>query len=412
MGGKMGEPTKTTNMAHQFNGFKATKPAVCIKDSGKSYYEVFFTIYSAGQETTWRSSKGINNVRVSERKAQASAMADVLWEALRDGWNPLTTKYPFFPKEANQPEVMTFSAALDYGLNVKIPHLSVYSVSDYRGAVRFMKKAAEQCGFATTKITSILRRDIRVIVNTAREQNNWSANARNKYLNLLKSILTVLVDEELLPFNPAHNIKEEYSVPGPGYKRLTDAEKQKIYVHLTEKAPAYFEYLMLLYDDGVRRTETLLLKIKDVNFSKREILIRPEVAKTNVARKVPITDDILQLLLRREIWTLNPEWYIFSKRNFAPGPQPFHPNTPTAWWNRLVIKELGIDCKMYSLKHKGADDKIIAGINPEALKKMYGHKSMQMTEYYAEEIKEKYKQEIIAGAPSFAKVVTMNKKAM
>jgi site-specific recombinase XerD len=90
----------------------------------------------------------------------------------------------------------------------------------------------------------------------------------------------------------------------------------------------------------------------------------------------------------------------------------YHPNTPTHWWKQMVIDGLGIDCKMYSLKHKGADDKIEAGIELDALRNLYGHKSKQMTEIYARAVKGKYKQNIIDQAPVFAKVVKMNRKAM
>lgn len=74
--------------------------------------------------------------------------------------------------------------------------------------------------------------------------------------------------------------------------------------------------------------------------------------------------------------------------------------SPTNWWRKLVIEGLGIDCKMYSLKHKGADDKIKAGIDLDALRHLYGHGSKQMTEYYARGLREAYKQQIIRLAPS------------
>jgi len=76
----------------------------------------------------------------------------------------------------------------------------------------------------------------------------------------------------------------------------------------------------------------------------------------------------------------------------------YHPNTPTNWWRGLVINRetgLGIDCKMYSLKHKEADDKILSDISLDALKNLYGHRSQQMTKGYARAVKGKYKEEIM-----------------
>jgi integrase len=155
-----------------------------------------------------------------------------------------------------------------------------------------------------------------------------------------------------------------------------------------------------------------MLQVRDVNMIRREIRIRPEVAKTNNARTVPITSAIMAILEARDIYNLPPDYYIFSSNNFKPGTEPYHPNTPTNWWRKLVIIGLGIDCKMYSLKHKGADDKIESGISLEVLRSLYGHKSYQMTEIYAKAVREKHKQQIIDNSPAFAKVVQMKRKVV
>jgi hypothetical protein len=66
---------------------------------------------------------------------------------------------------------------------------------------------------------------------------------------------------------------------------------------------------------------------------------------------------------------------------------------------------------MYSLKHKGADDKIKAGIPLDALRRLCGHGSKQMTEIYAAGIINEYNREIIEKSPQFAKVIEMKRKA-
>lgn len=56
---------------------------------------------------------------------------------------------------------------------------------------------------------------------------------------------------------------------------------------------------------------------------------------------------------------------------------------------------------MYSLKHKGADDKILAGIDLDALRELYGHRSKYMTEKYARAVKDLYRKQIIDNSPDF-----------
>jgi integrase len=397
-------------MAFQFSGFRATKPIARLKE--KNSFEAFFILYdNAGVKHRMRYSNGINKLPPGERKKEAQLTADVLWEALQKGWNPLVNKYPHFIQAVEQAAPLDLEHALDFALMIKKDQLSKFSFYDYAGCVRFIKAAASDTGHIHIEVKKILRKDIRLIMATAKEENEWSSNARNKYLTILKSLFSVLVDEERLEYNPAHSIKNEVCQEGSGYARVTDKEKEAIATHLMDQAPDFFEYLMFIYQSGIRRTELLQVRIRDINLHTRELVIRPEVAKTNRRRTVPITDDLMEILLRREIWSLSPDHFLFSAEGFRPGEKPFHPNTPTSWWRRLVIDGLQINCKMYSLKHKGADDKIKAGIDLDVLRTLYGHRSKQMTEIYARAVREQYAEKIIASSPVFAKVIQLNRKA-
>lgn len=403
-------------MQYPFTGFRCTKPKVVFLNEKDHTYQVQFFIYPfAGKRVPYRFSKGINNLKPSLRKSTAEDYAQAFWDGLQSGWNPLVVPYPAFELEKREQELFNLPRALDYCLGIKKPFLSKHSYPDYLGTVRFIKKAAAECSLTIQPVAKLERKDIRLIIATAKELNEWSSNARNKYLSLLKSLLTVLVDEDLIKFNPAHDIKDEPAQKGPGYSRLTEGEKERIARHLFQKVPHYFEYLLFIYQLGVRRTELLMIQLKDINLQRRQITIRAEVAKNNKQRMVPVTDDLFDILMGREIYSKPIEWYLFSSWKFLPGPRMFHPNTPTNWWRKYVIRSkdggLGINCKMYSLKHKGADDKIDAGIPLDALKNLYGHHSKQMTEIYAASVRDKYQQMIIDNAPTFTAKVIQLKKA-
>lgn len=404
-------------MAFQFKKFKATKPVPRLVDPSKGTYEAFFIVYDlTGKKHVFRYSKGVNSRPKSDRVYQAKAMADVLWEALSKGWNPLEEKYPRFEEEVTAHQLMTFPEALKYAADVKRRELSKYSMYDYDGCARFISAAARKTGHDASVITAIKKGDIRELIGQAKEDNGWSNKARNKYLTILRSLLGVLAEEDIIEFNPAGRIKMEREEETIGYRRLTNDEKERVATHLLEHAPDFFEYLMFIYDDGVRRTETLQIRVSDVNLGREEVRIRADVAKTNRERIIPITSTIKDILLGRQVWALPGEYFLFSSNNFRPGPTPYHPNTPTNWWRKLVQAPaasggLGIDCKMYSLKHKGADDKIEAGIELDVLKTLYGHRSSQMTEIYARAVREKYKQKLINNTPSFAKVISLGRKS-
>jgi hypothetical protein len=55
-----------------------------------------------------------------------------------------------------------------------------------------------------------------------------------------------------------------------------------------------------------------------------------------------------------------------------------------------VITDLRINKHLYGAKHTGADAKILAGIESDALKEMYGHSSKLMTKKYISVLQEVY----------------------
>lgn len=390
-------------MAIQFKGFRATRPVSRLSDKTKNVWEAFFILYDGPGRKVFRYKDGINKLPPSQRKAEAEEVARALWQALNEGWDPRQFRYPRFTDHAAAATPL-FADALQAALAAKCRTLSKYSRYDYQGAVRFFTAAAVRLGYGQTRCDKIERKDIRAIVENAREKQNWSPGARNKYLTILKSLLSVMRDDlEVIKFNPAAGLKNEPTGETVGFKRLTAEEKKRIVANLSSIDPAFLEYLTAIYDDGIRRKEALLIRIRDLDRTRREIHITSEVSKTNKARIVPITDTLLEILDRRGVWNLPRDWFVFSRDNYRPGPEPYHPNSPTTRWRNLVQKELGIDCKMYSLKHTGADDKLAAGIPLDALRGLYGHRSIQMTEIYARSVRSQYSQQIIDKAPVLGK---------
>lgn len=398
-------------MQFQFKGFKATRPVARIANPKNNLYEVYFIVYVAKEKKAFRYKKGINDSKArGQRKAHAQACADVLWEALTTGWNPLQARYPAFEEEIRRQRIMNFNEALDFCFAEKQKALATGSVYNYRHTLKVIKRAAINAGYSEKKVTDIGRPDIRVIIDQAKGEQDWTPKSRNQNLCVLKSLLSVLLDRDIITNNPAYKIKSEKQPERVRYKRIIESERESIVKHLSEKAPDYLDFIYFIYDTGIRPKELHLIQIFDISMMKREIVVREDVAKTNKERIIPITDDMLSILLKREIHTLNKNWFLFSKNKFAPGPKAFWPTAGARYWRKYVQGDLGIDAKLYGLKHSGADAKLLAGIDTRTLKSLYGHSSEQMTEKYLEQLQEIHKQKIIANAPSFsAKVVKMRK---
>lgn len=137
------------------------------------------------------------------------------------------------------------------------------------------------------------------------------------------------------------------------------------------------------------------------------------ITKNNRDRIVPLGDQMLIILDDMEVTKHPKDFYLFGSYkynhkhrsakllDFIPGPCKIKRDTATKKWKRLVKDSLGIDVNLYSNKHAGANAKILAGIDLDALREMYGHSSKLMTMRYAKVVKEVYRQQIIDKSPDF-----------
>jgi ketol-acid reductoisomerase len=62
---------------------------------------------------------------------------------------------------------------------------------------------------------------------------------------------------------------------------------------------------------------------------------------------------------------------------------------------------LNINVNLYSMKHLGANKKILAGMELDTLRELYGHSSKMMTLTYAKNVKEIYRNQIMENSPDF-----------
>ncbi len=316
---------------------------------------------------------------------------------------------------------MNFIDAIDFALSKCV--LASKSKSCYTSAVKFFKESAKKLHFDRIQITQLKRMHIKLMLDELKQRRSWSNHAYNKYLGYFAGVLSRLVEYEIIEHNPAHKIKNLPLAETQKFVPLDESEKKILRVELTKIHPNFFTYLMVVYHTGIRPKEALALKISDVNFQRKIITIKPDLllenSKTKSIRIVPINEHLLQLLYNHCNNFNEQNCYLFgspfeskvgnrgygygSKRNdyFSPSFVQIKRDTPTKLWNSIVIKKIGIKKYMYALKHTGADDKILAGIDIDALQSMYGHTSKFMTAKYISKLKDVHNEKIRILSPNF-----------
>jgi integrase len=423
-----------------------TDPEICPKDPTSADMHkpwfVQFRFYDT-EKKKWilkTYKKGINYIKkYRDRLSTVNGLKDALLKQLEKGWNPITNTMPveqIINPLDNSIANLPFSKALTHALNEC--KVSPGTKKEYRLTVNHlhpilkkvtvpMQEGECHVDFSVIPAGQIKKYHIKLIMEEAFRELKWSNNNWNKHLGNLQCVLARLVDSDVYEHNPAHDIKYLEVVESNKFEPLNETDKKKIRDDIFLHHFGFYVYLMTLYHAGLRPFEALALRIPDVDLERRLIKIIPDPSKNNSktrnVRPVPLNDDLYVLL---KVWiegSADPNYFLFGSpygsgkgnRGSAKGgftgamhPDYFQPSntqikrdTVTRLWKKLLVNKLGVKKYMYALKHTGGDDKIVAGVDLDALRDLYGHQSKRMSERYAKRIKEVYKNEIIKKSPSF-----------
>lgn len=140
-----------------------------------------------------------------------------------------------------------------------------------------------------------------------------------------------------------------------------------------------YALLCLSIDTAIRPGEALQLLRDDLNPTRREIVVRAEVAKTRSARVLPLSPQTLKGIM--DLLSYQPSSWkgapIFCTER---GTQL----SETAWSRRVAVygKACGLSITAYSLRHAAALLLLRRGADAFSVQMILGHSTMQMTRHY------------------------------
>ncbi|MGU3376824.1 tyrosine-type recombinase/integrase [Chryseobacterium sp. M5A1_1a] len=334
--------------------------------------------------------KGLNSAATfEERMIRSEALKISIEKELNNGWNPKVKK--------QKPTKVKLFDALEFGLEKKKKDLSEGSHAEYSNSVNIFKKHGTEIGLSNLDLKDCEKYHIKSVLEQARIKRNWSARNNNKTLRNLSSIFSELVEWDMIQQSPTKDIKPIKEINVGNYDLLNDNEQKKIFDELKKISFNYYVFCSIVYYMGIRPGELLKVKCGDVMLDKGLIRITSETSKSNKNRIVPILGAIADNIAKFDL--SNHNHFLFGKNTknrvpklseaiFCPNQYPIKRNYPTYLWRNIVIKEMEIDKKLYSLKHKGANDKLKSGLDLKTVSTIFGHSSEKMTEIYANYINE------------------------
>ena len=160
------------------------------------------------------------------------------------------------------------------------------------------------------------------------------------------------------------------------WQRVRGQREHPAHGHFTDHM---LPLVRLLLGTGLRRSEALSLTWGDVDFGRRFVGIRGEVAKDKEFRAVPLTDDALDAL---EHWhaqsaKTEPEDWVF------PGVQGGRIKRVDSAWNEVLETAKIENFRLHDCRHDYASRLVQAGVGLYEVSKLLGHADIEMSQRYA-----------------------------
>lgn len=152
---------------------------------------------------------------------------------------------------------------------------------------------------------------------------------------------------------------------------------------INAKEPWLWLACEILYYCAIRPgTEMRLLKVGDIDFNKKTICIRAELAKNKTTETVLFPYELLEHMLSLNVHMYDKNLYLFGKYG-TPSACPMGKNTMRNRFNHYrELLHISEDKKFYSWKHSGALSAIDNGATIYDVKDQLRHKSIMTTEEY------------------------------
>jgi integrase len=216
------------------------------------------------------------------------------------------------------------------------------------------------------KVASIRRQDIQRYVT--QRSGKVSAYSIQKELNILKHLLRLCVEWEIIPINPAQGVKSP-RVPAGRIRYLQPTELRV----LMEACPEWLRHFaMLAVCTGMRRGEVLGLRWLDVDIVHTRIML-PQTK--NGEGRIVYLNQLAQEVLRSLLGTLQPK----SLEKLFPNVSP--EKVSVAF--KRACNSIGIsDFRFHDLRHTAASWLRMSGADIHTVALLLGHKDLRMAARY------------------------------
>jgi site-specific recombinase XerD len=217
----------------------------------------------------------------------------------------------------------------------------------------------------------------------------WLKNKRelhnstiNHYIGKLKSIFKQIIKngnwQQENPFSEVSRLKS--SATSAKYFTRQDLTRLKPYLDKHQELNMYVQFMYYCF---IRPNELRQMKVSDINLEEKKIQVRSKISKNEKAQYIVIPMPFYGQVLAFLDGKVNSD-YLFSGKN---GKMLYI----NAMYNkfRKLLSAAGFDItqySIYSMKHTGAVQAVLNGIDVKSLQIQLRHSSLDITDQYLKQI--------------------------
>lgn len=219
---------------------------------------------------------------------------------------------------------------------------------------------------------------------------------KNRYVSYLKVVFNFGVERGYLDRNPLARWKKRREQPRA--LRITESDLQRIYQVATPHLKWIIKVVVSL---GVRpgRSEAFSLRWEDINWERREIIVRSTKTRdTSAYRVIPFSEEFAEDLKSAHQRATTP--FLCEYKG-----QPIH-KIRNAW--KTALRKAGVpsSCVLYELRHLYATTLLSSGVDVKTTSELLGHKSPKMTLDVYQHVLSSHKREAVKNVPKIGGVTS------
>jgi integrase len=198
-----------------------------------------------------------------------------------------------------------------------------------------------------------------------------SKSTVNRYLQLLKKMFNLAIEEGYLEENPARKVKLFSEKDNLKQRVLTEKEQRTLLINSSDTLKPI---LLVALNTGMRRAEILGLTWSQIDFETRRIKV--EKTKSGKVRHIPIEDDLFKQILNLKNKDGQSPFVFFN-------PETKQPYQDMKTGFKRACRISGIEgLRFHDLRHTFATRLVANGIDIETVRDLLGHHSIVITQRY------------------------------